>query len=77
MTATDAQVRIAMRERKKGKNQEQAAAKANRGIATGLDTSLGAGVLSLHPVEICTIHCYVYWRIGWVNGRDNDKLSTD
>lgn len=29
MTATDAQVRIAMRERKKGKNQEQAAAKAN------------------------------------------------
>lgn len=29
MTATDAQVRIAMRERTKGKNQEQAAAKAN------------------------------------------------
>ncbi len=29
MTATDAQVRIAMRTRKKGKNQEQAAAKAN------------------------------------------------
>jgi hypothetical protein len=29
MTATDAQVRIAMRERKKGKTQEQAAAKAN------------------------------------------------
>jgi hypothetical protein len=29
MTATDAQVRIAMRERKKGKSQEQAAAKAN------------------------------------------------
>ena len=29
MTATDAQVRIAMRERKKGQNQEQAAAKAN------------------------------------------------
>lgn len=29
MTATDAQVRIAMRERKKGKNQEQAAVKAN------------------------------------------------
>jgi transcriptional regulator with XRE-family HTH domain len=31
MTATDAQVRIAMRERKKGKTQEQAAAKANLG----------------------------------------------
>jgi len=29
MTTTDAQVRIAMRERKKGKSQEQAAAKAN------------------------------------------------
>lgn len=29
MTATDAQVRIAMRERKMGKNQQQAAAKAN------------------------------------------------
>ena len=29
MTATDAQVRIAMRERKMGKSQEQAAAKAN------------------------------------------------
>lgn len=29
MTATDAQVRIAMRERKKGRTQEQAAAKAN------------------------------------------------
>lgn len=29
MTATDAQVRIAMREREKGKNQEQASAKAN------------------------------------------------
>ncbi len=29
MTAADVQVRIAMRERKKGKNQEQAAAKAN------------------------------------------------
>ena len=29
MTATDAQVRILMRERKSGKTQEQAAAKAN------------------------------------------------
>ena len=29
MTVTDVQMRIAMRERKKGKNQEQAAAKAN------------------------------------------------
>ena len=29
MTATNEQVRIAMRERKKGKSQEQAAAKAN------------------------------------------------
>ena len=29
MTATDAQVRILMRERKKGRTQEQAAAKAN------------------------------------------------
>ena len=29
MTATDAQVRIVMRERRKGKSQEQAAAKAN------------------------------------------------
>jgi len=31
MTATDAQVRILMRERKKGRTQEQAAAKANLG----------------------------------------------
>ena len=29
MTATDAQVRIVMRERQKGRTQEQAAAKAN------------------------------------------------
>ena len=31
MTATDAQVRTLMRERKKGRTQEQAAAKANHG----------------------------------------------
>ena len=31
MTATDAQVRIIMRERRKGRTQEQAAAKANIG----------------------------------------------
>jgi hypothetical protein len=42
MTATDAQVRIAMREREKGRTQEQAAASANL-VSHG---SIGGG----HPV---------------------------
>lgn len=45
MTATDAQVRIAMRERKKGKNQQQAAAKANLGSRKTVSKYEKAGLL--------------------------------